>query len=66
MKKSKSASVKPSGKFVIGRSRFAKISAVEGLRITAAMETEFRDFDRRGLSAQERRKIIANKYGKWR
>jgi len=66
MKKSKSGSVKASGRFVIGRDRFAKISAVEGLRVTAAMETEFRDFDRRGLSAQERRKIIANKYGKRR
>jgi len=66
MKKSKSRSVKSSGRFVIGRDRFAKISAVEGLRITAAMETDFRDFDLRGLSAEERRTIIANRYGKRR
>jgi hypothetical protein len=52
--------------YTIGRSRFAKISAVEGLRITAAMERDFQEFDRQGLSATKRRKIIARKYGKVR
>jgi hypothetical protein len=50
--------------FVLGRSSFAKISAVEGLKITAAMEAEFREFDRRGLSPSERRAAIARKYGR--
>lgn len=49
--------------FVLGRSGFAKISAVEGLKITAAMEAEFREFDRKGLSPSERRAAIARKYG---
>ena len=50
--------------FVLGRSGFAKISAVEGLKITAAMEAEFREFDRIGLSPTERRAAIARKYGR--
>lgn len=50
----------------IGRKSFAKICAVEGIRITAAMEADFRDFERRGLSADERRKALASKYGKSR
>lgn len=54
------------GSFVLGRSGFAKISAVEGLKITAAMEADFREFDRKGLSAGERRAAIARKYGSTR
>lgn len=50
----------------IGRKGFAKISAVEGVRLTRAMEADFRSFDREGLPAQERRKIIAAKYGRAR
>jgi len=52
--------------FVLGRSGFAKISAIEGLKITAAMEAEFREFDRKGLSPSERRAAIARKYGSTR
>ena len=52
--------------YVIGRSGFAKISAVEGIRTTAIMDADFREFDRQGLSAEERRKIISRKYGKVR
>lgn len=52
--------------YVIGRSAFAKISAVEGIRTTATMEADFREFDRKGLSAEERRKAISRKYGKSR
>jgi hypothetical protein len=52
--------------FVLGRARFAKISAVEGIRTTPAMEADFRDFERKGLSADERRKVIGRKYGKVR
>lgn len=52
------------GTHTIGRSGFAKISAVEGIRLTSDMEEMFRDFDRQGLSASERRKAIAKRYGK--
>jgi hypothetical protein len=53
-------------RYTIGRSSFAKISAIEGIRITAAMDADFHEFDRKGLSAAERRKVIAEKYGKVR
>lgn len=50
----------------IGRVAFAKVSAVEGIRTTPAMDADFRDFDRKGLSADERRRIISRKYAKAR
>jgi hypothetical protein len=50
----------------IGRKGFAKISAVEGIRITAAMEADFRSFDKKGLPADERRRLLTEKYGKAR
>ena len=52
--------------FTLGRNGFARISAVEGIRLSAAMERKFADFDRRGLSAPERREAIARDYGKSR
>jgi hypothetical protein len=52
--------------YTIGRQGFAKISAIEGIQITAAMDAEFHEFERKGLSAAERRKVIAKKYGKVR
>ena len=52
--------------YTIGRLGFAKISAVEGIRTTATMEEDFREFERKGLSADERRKVISRKYGKVR
>ena len=54
------------GQFTIGRERFAKISAVEGIRTTATMDADFREFERQGLSAEQRRKVISRKYGKVR
>ena len=50
----------------IGRKGFAKISAVEGVRLTAAMEADFRGFDKEGLRPSKRRKLIAAKYGRTR
>lgn len=50
----------------IGRAGFAKISAVEGIRLTRAMTADFREFERKGLSPEERRKAIVAKYGKAR
>jgi hypothetical protein len=52
--------------YTIGRSGFAKISAIEGIRMTVAMEKDFRDFERQGLSSDQRRKVISRKYGKVR
>lgn len=50
--------------FVIGRSGFAKISAVEGIKLTPEMRKDLQDFDRKGLSAEERRSAITRKYAK--
>src|SRR5262249_60530787 len=51
---SKKAAIGP----VLGRRRFAKISAVEGIALTGAMKRAFVQFDRAGLSAEERRDLI--------
>jgi hypothetical protein len=45
--------------FTLGRGGFARISAVEGIRLSPEMERRFREFDRLGLSAGDRRKAIA-------
>jgi len=50
--------------FTLGREGFARISAVEGIRLSADMEERFRDFDRQGLSAGDRRKTIARTFVK--
>ena len=50
--------------FTLGRSGFANISAVEGIRLSSEMEKRFRDFDRDGLSASDRRKVIARTFAK--
>ena len=50
--------------FTLGRNGFARISAVEGIRLSVQMEQKFADFDRKGLSAPERREAIARDYGK--
>lgn len=50
--------------FTLGRDPMASISAVEGVHLTADMKRDFRDFDRRRLSAGKRRRAIASKYGK--
>ncbi len=48
----------------IGRERFAKISEVEGIVMTASMKKRVAEFDRRGLSAEERRRSIIRAYSK--
>jgi len=50
--------------FTLGRKRFAKISAVEGIRLSDEASTDFEEFDRTELSASERRDRIRRKYGK--
>ena len=64
MKKGPDKSQKRAAKsYTIGRRGFAKISEVEGVRLSASMGEDFREFDRRGYSPEERRKAITRKYG---
>ena len=49
---------------VIGARRFAKISAVEGIVITSEMRARIAEFDRKGMSAEERRRSIMRVYRK--
>ncbi|MEI9887738.1 MAG: hypothetical protein WDN08_14795 [Rhizomicrobium sp.] len=49
--------------FKVGRRAFAKISAVEGIHLSPEMAKDFAEFERKGLSADQRRKAIARKYG---
>lgn len=51
-------------RFTLGRANFAKISAVEGVKLSGAMQSEFREFDRQSLSAAERRRRIVAKHGR--
>lgn len=44
------------------REEFAKISEVEGLRLSDAMRQLFADFDRRALSPAERRRAIIDRF----
>jgi hypothetical protein len=48
----------------IGRARFAKISAVEGVVLSPGMERRVANFERAGLSAKERRESIIRAYRK--
>lgn len=67
MKHASPRSSKNSAKgYVLGRARFAKISAIEGIKMTPAMEADLKEFDRKGLSAEDRRRVIGRKYGKAR
>jgi hypothetical protein len=50
--------------FVIGRERFSKISAVEGIKPSGAMKKRISDFDRKGLSAEQRREAIIRAHRK--
>ena len=64
MSKTHGRSGAPKAGFTLGRTGFAKISAVEGISLSAEMEQRFRDFDRQGLSASDRRKAIARAFAK--
>lgn len=52
------------GRFVLGRESFSKISAVEGLVMSKSMRSEFRALDRQNASARKRRETLSGKYGK--
>ncbi|MDE2265577.1 MAG: hypothetical protein KGL29_06720 [Alphaproteobacteria bacterium] len=50
------------GAYTLGRRSFARLSEVEGIRLDAALEEAFRDFDRRGLSPEERRRALLHRF----
>jgi hypothetical protein len=52
------------GKFTIGQERFAKISAVEGIVLTKQMRSRVSEFDKKRMSAEERRTTIIQAYRK--
>jgi hypothetical protein len=50
--------------FVVGRARFTKISAVEGIKLIQIMEKRASEADRKGLTAEEYRRTIPRSYRK--
>ncbi|MGM4924493.1 hypothetical protein AB8A31_16385 [Tardiphaga sp. 804_B3_N1_9] len=64
IRKKTGSSKRVPAKFVLGRERFAQISAVEGIKPTAAMKKRVAEFDRQGLSPAERRREIIKAYRK--
>lgn len=52
------------GRFVIGSAGFGKISAVEGIRLTAAMKRRADDARAKGLTEEEYRRTIVRSYRK--
>lgn len=57
-----STKVPKAGSFTLGRERFEKISAVEGIKTAPATKRMFAEFDRKGTSAEQRRLIVAAKF----
>jgi len=53
-----------SGRFVLGSDRFAKISEVEGIRLTPAMKKRASDAQSKGLTAEEYRRMIIRSHRK--
>jgi hypothetical protein len=53
-----------SGRFTIGADAFAKISAVEGIRTTPAMEKRASEARAKGLSDEEYRQTIIRSHRK--
>ena len=48
--------------FILGRDRFERISAVEGIYLTADMRSMLDQFERDGLSAADRRAAIVRRF----
>lgn len=48
----------------LGLAGFAKISAIEGVRLSSDSRRMFEEFDRKGLNPEQRRKAIAAKHSK--
>ncbi len=51
-------------RFIVGRDAFAKISAVEGIRLTDAMKKRADDKRAKGLTAEEHRRAIISSHRK--
>ena len=49
---------------MVGRARFSKISAVEGIRLTETMEKRASEADRKGLTPEGYRRTIVRSYRK--
>ena len=66
MGKQKNTEIKRSktGEFIVGRAGFAKISAVEGISLTAPMKERASDARTKGLSAEEYRAAIIRSHRK--
>jgi hypothetical protein len=47
---------------ILGREQFAKISEVEGIRLSDAAKNALAEFDRKGLPAEERRRAIIDMF----
>jgi hypothetical protein len=52
------------GRFVVGKAGFAKISEVEGIRPTTAMKKRAEDAQAKELSAEEYRRTIISSHRK--
>lgn len=52
------------GAFSVGRDGIVKLNQVEGLTPSKSSERMFEDFDRRGLSAESRRRAIVEKHAR--
>jgi hypothetical protein len=50
--------------FTLGRAKFDKISAVEGIRMKPAMKKRAAEASSKGLSAEEYRRMIVRSYRK--
>jgi hypothetical protein len=61
MRKKASSRNAASGR-ILGRRQFAKISAVEGIFLSGATKRTFAQFDHAGLSAEERRRAIIDRF----
>ena len=64
MKKASQTQKGGNGGYTIGRDAFAKISAVEGIYLTKEMREDFKAFEQKGLSSQDRREAISKKYAR--
>jgi len=51
-------------RFVLGSDRYAKISEVEGIRLTAAMKKRASEAKSKGLTAEEYRRTIIRSHRK--
>jgi hypothetical protein len=51
-------------RLTLGLTGFAKISAIEGVRLSAASRAMFEEFERCSLSAAQRRQAIVAKHAK--